>query len=466
MRILHAIHDFLPRHRAGSEIYAFELCRELEKNHHVTVLCADYDPSRPHGHVTWRVQDGLAVAELANNWLCASFEDTYRPPLINDRIAHVLRAVQPDVVHVHNLLTLSFDLPAMAAVHGIPVVATLHDHSLVCPAGGQRVHRAAEHSCEVIDAERCTRCFRESPFQAQMSFGSVTALTGASGPFHRLAARTVRQFPWLADLVAEGVRRAPAVKLEAADIDRRLAAARRLFDQIDLFVAPSASIAREFQRLGLDESKIRVSDYGFVPLPPVSTNGNGAKHPLLRVGYVGTLAWHKGVHVLLDAVRALPAGTFEVRIFGDCDMFPDYTARLRAQAAGLPASFAGAFDRERVQDVYSSIDVLVVPSIWLENSPLVIHEAFMAGVPVVGARIGGIPELVADGVTGLLYEAGSAMALSEALRWLIDNPERVREFRARILSESRVKAIADDALEWERTYADVLGRRTAAPFAT
>ena len=82
MRILHAIHDFLPRHQAGSEIYAFELCRELAAAHHVTVLCAEYDPSRRHGHVTWRVHEGLPVVEIVNNWVCGSFEDTYRPPLI------------------------------------------------------------------------------------------------------------------------------------------------------------------------------------------------------------------------------------------------------------------------------------------------------------------------------------------------------------------------------------------------
>src|SRR6186997_2973148 len=78
VNVLHTIHDFVPRHTAGSEIYAFELCRELSARHHVTVLAAEYDPARPHGHVTWRVEGGLPVVELVNNWECKSFEDTYR----------------------------------------------------------------------------------------------------------------------------------------------------------------------------------------------------------------------------------------------------------------------------------------------------------------------------------------------------------------------------------------------------
>jgi glycosyltransferase involved in cell wall biosynthesis len=99
--------------------------------------------------------------------------------------------------------------------------------------------------------------------------------------------------------------------------------------------------------------------------------------------------------------------------------------------------------------------VLVVPSIWLENSPLVIHEAFMAGVPVVGARMGGIPELVADGVNGLLYQADSAASLEGALRRILDDPSCLEVFFRNMPS---VKPIAQDACDWETRYGDVLAR--------
>src|SRR5262245_12020452 len=114
LRILYAIHDFLPRHHAGSEIYAFELCGALSSRHDVTILCAEYDPTRANGQSAWKTYQGLPVVELVNNWNCDTFADSYRSPWMTDRIAHVLRAVQPDVVHVHNLLNLSFDLPDLA----------------------------------------------------------------------------------------------------------------------------------------------------------------------------------------------------------------------------------------------------------------------------------------------------------------------------------------------------------------
>jgi glycosyltransferase involved in cell wall biosynthesis len=451
LSVLHVIHDFLPRHQAGSEIYAFELCRELAQRHHVAVLCAEYDPSRPHGHVTWRVHEGLSVIEVVNNWRCASFEDTYRSPLVTEQIEHVLRAVQPDVVHVHNLMNLSFDLPALARARGIPVVATLHDYTLVCPSGGQRIHVAEQHVCDVIDIERCARCFPDSPLHAQLSFARVA---GASPRLlSRAALALARRHPRLASRFAAASRGVAPFPIRAADIGRRLEAAQTIFDEVDLFVAPSPSIASEFERLGIEPSKIRVSDYGFVSSP---RRPAGSRRGPLRIGYAGTLVWHKGVHVLLEAVRPLPAGAYEVKVFGSLDVSPEYCHRLRVQSAGLAVRFMGAFERERAADVYEQMDVLVVPSLWLENSPLVIHEAFMAGVPVVGARIGGIPDLLENGEDGLLYDPTSPAELTAILRDLIDSPGRLDSLARR---RPPVKPMATDALECEGIYRELLDAR-------
>ena len=454
MNVLHTIHDFVPRHVAGSEIYAFELCRELAARHHVTVLAAEYDPSRAHGQVTWRVEHELPVVELVNNWECASFEDTYRSPRIGEQIAHVLDAVQPDVVHIHNLLNLTFDLPALARARGAAVVATLHDYTLVCPSGGQRIHRADRHLCEQIDVNRCARCFSESPFAAQMSFAAVSSRVPAPGFVHGVAREVGKRMPGLTGRVASIARQAVAPRATPQELEQRLAHVRTVFDQIDLFVAPSQCLAGEFERLGVDPARMQVSDYGFVPL--VVTNDVRPSGPL-RIGFAGTLVWHKGAHVLLDAVRRLPPHAYEVKLFGDLNVAPAYIAELRAHSAGLPVQFMGAFDRDRVAGVYAEIDVLVVPSLWFENSPLVIHEAFMARVPVVGARIGGIPELVRDNENGLLYEPTSAEDLAAILRTLIDDPARLESLRRRLPA---VKPISHDARDWEARYAAVLDRLT------
>jgi glycosyltransferase involved in cell wall biosynthesis len=461
LRILFAIHDFLPRHQAGSEIYAFELCRELAARHHVTVMCADYDPAAAHGHVRWRAYQDIPVVEIVNNWRCASFVDTYRPPLVGERIRQVLQVVQPDIVHVHNLLNLSFDLPQIAHRAGIPVVVTLHDYTLVCPSGGQRLHRAEQHVCHVIDTDRCARCFPQSPFASQMSFERIAAGVRAPRLMRQAASRVLKRLPGLSGRLASAAARAPRNGPSVSAIDSRLEAARQLFDTVDLFIAPSPSIASEFQKLGMKADRIRVSDYGFVPL----VGSARSRGPLLRIGFAGTLVWHKGVHVLIEAVRNLPADRFELKIFGNPDVFPEYTRQLRNQAAGLPIRFMGAFARERIAEVYSAIDVLVVPSLWLENSPLVIHEAFMAGVPVVGARMGGIVDLIDEGRTGMLYDASSPSDLARALRELIEDPGQLETMAAHVAAAPPIKSISQNARECESIYYEMI-RRAAAGAAT
>src|SRR5207247_3677986 len=177
----------------------------------------EYDPSRQHGQVTWRVQDGLPVIEVVNNWVCRSFADSYKSLLITEQIAHVVKAVQPDVIHVHNLLNLSFGLPALARAQGVPVVATLHDYTLVCPSGGQRIHRADRHVCRTIDPGRCARCFRESPFYAQTSFGTVAAATRSSRLLN-LALGIGRRLPRLAARLGRASRHARVISVSEHDI--------------------------------------------------------------------------------------------------------------------------------------------------------------------------------------------------------------------------------------------------------
>jgi len=446
MRVLHAIHDFLPRHRAGSEIYAAQLCKALRPRHEVQVLCAEYDPARRHGSLTVRIHDGLLVNEVVNNW-AAPFDRSWADSALQPPIEQVLDEVRPDVLHVHNLLNLSFDLPALAKKRGIRVVATLHDHTLVCASGGQRLHRAEDYVCDRIDTVRCARCFRESPFHTQMA-------AQAGGPLAPALVSGGRTLLRLAPAQA-ALRIFAGNSVTPAAIEARLMAARAVFESVDRFVAPSRALGEMFVELGLPPSKLTISDYGFAAL---AHQGRVPRGGPLRIGFVGTLAQHKGAHVLLEACRLLPADAYRLLIFGSLETFPDYVAELRRAAHGLPAEFRGGFDGAGAAAAYRELDVLVVSSLWPENSPLVIHEAFQAGVPVVGARMGGIPDLLAQGDLGPLYQARSAPALAQVLREFIAQPERLTELAARL---PRVKSLDEDAGEWEQRYQQALDARPA-----
>ena len=443
LRILHAIHDFLPRHRAGSEIYAHTLATEQSRRHDVWVLAAEFDPSATHGTLRWRRSGSLPVVELINNWTFHHFGDTYSSPRLNEQLTHVLAAVQPDVLHVHNLLNLSLDLPRLARERGIAVVATLHDYTLVCISGGQRVHRAERHVCDEIDPERCVRCFAQSPFALQLTAGRITA-SARMPKLLSIAARVGRALP----SAAAAVRASTGAPATVDDVRRRLAYARHVFDMVDLFVAPSAAIGAEYVRLGIPPDRIEVSGYGHPIAAPVQPRSRSPRTRGVRIGYTGSIVWHKGLHVLIEAARGLQ-GEFEVNIHGDVNVDPTYAGELRSAAGDLPIRFAGAFDRDHVDDVYRTIDVLVVPSIWPENAPLVVQEARQYGIPVVASRIGGLPEFVRDAVDGRLFSPGSAGELRRILQSMIDDPSQVARLSA---APVEVKPIEVDAAEWERRY--------------
>jgi glycosyltransferase involved in cell wall biosynthesis len=418
----------------------------------VTVLSTEHDLASPHGDVRWRLQDGLTVIEIVNNWQ-GSFAETYRSPIISQRIEQVLDAVCPHVLHVHSLLNLSFDLPALARRRGIEVVCTLHDYTLVCPSGGQRVHRAEDHVCYEIEPARCARCFGESVFGTKLAVGNIAGGTWVKRAVVRRGAAMLKtRAPALAALAGRATRTA-APRIESADITARLDAARAAMGAISLFVCPSRSIADEYQRLGVPAARLRVSDYGFA-MQSSHPRGPRVGGPL-HAGFIGTPVWHKGVHVILEALRHIPPDVIDLTIFGDVRIAPDYVAALQHQATGLSVRFAGAFDDEERPGVMSSIDVLIVPSLWLENSPLVIHEAFMAGVPIIASRIGGIAELITDGINGLLIEPGSGRDLAHVLSRCLAETSLLGQLSGRAPG---VKTIEEDADEWERRYQEVLSR--------
>jgi glycosyltransferase involved in cell wall biosynthesis len=403
----------------------------------------------------------LPVYELINNWAFSRFAETYRSPQIGARLDQLLEEVRPDILHIHSLLNLSFDLPGLARARGIPSVATLHDFTLVCPSGGQRVHVAEEHVCREIDTRRCSRCFPESPFHSQLALGRAALPVTRFGPVRRFVSAARTALPMGFGVASRALSRGIGAGVGDDDIKQRLGELGRVIEAVALFVAPSRALAFDFQRFGIPREKIRISDYGFSPLEGLRPRQAVDR---LRIGFVGTLVWHKGAHVLLETVRRLPLARVEVKLFGDLRTFPEYVARLRRTAEDLPVRFMGAFDIERAGEIYGEIDVLVVPSLWPENSPLVIHEAFLAGVPVVGSRMGGIPELVEHDRNGLLYDAFSKQGLAEALCSLIDDPVRLRRLAD---ASPAVKSLEQDATEWEAIYDQVRAglplRATAAP---
>jgi glycosyltransferase involved in cell wall biosynthesis len=169
------------------------------------------------------------------------------------------------------------------------------------------------------------------------------------------------------------------------------------------------------------ENGIPAQEIGSQPRQP----GTGT----LRVTFLGSLAWQKGVHLLAEAWRGLPPGAGRLRIWGDPAIFPEYSARVRRLLDATGAEMMGRVPNDRVGEVLADSDVVVVPSLWYENSPVVVQEARAAGVPVVAARHGALVEKVRDGVDGSLFTPGDAGALRQVLLRLAGEPGLLARLR-------------------------------------
>ena len=146
----------------------------------------------------------------------------------------------------------------------------------------------------------------------------------------------------------------------------------------------------------------------------------------------------------------------ELKIFGDPSIAPDYYAHVRRMARNPRIQFPGMFDNAEVGRILSGIDVLIVPSVWPENSPVTIHEAYLAKIPVIASRIGGIPELVQDGVNGFLFTPGDATDLLSKINLFIEDRSLLERLRANI---GPVKSIEENARELEGIYQELIEAR-------
>ena len=186
-------------------------------------------------------------------------------------------------------------------------------------------------------------------------------------------------------------------------------------------IVPSRFLADRTQEIfPFLERRLQVVAPGIVPGRQVWPEGQ--QEPQLgplRVLYIGVLMPHKGSHLLIEATQGFPVGSIAVSLYGGrVAAWHAYADQLEADAADLPIRFCGMYAPDELSTILARHDVLVVPSICEETFSLVTREALQAGLPVIAARRGALPEVIQDGVNGLLFEPENAHDLRRCLERL------------------------------------------------
>jgi glycosyltransferase involved in cell wall biosynthesis len=433
VKIVLAVHHFPPTHVGGTEWEAFQAARGLqERGHAIRVLCVDPPAGRHAEGMPWRDEtyESLKVRRLAFDPASYAAHPAweYDNPWIGERLREYLEESRPDVFHLMGGYLLSGRALGVARALGIPSVVTLMDFWFLCPRLSL-LRSDGRRSTVPPVARTCARCLGEERRR------------------YRWAGRLV---PW-AMAAYWRWRTAPTERIE-----RRTAFLRDSLAQAAAIVCRSEFVRSAFSASGVDTRRMVMIRQGcdFVDVPPRRLACADA--PVLRVAYLGQIAWHKGVHVLFEAVRRMPDAQIAVRAYGDGDVHLAYAATLRRLAArDRRLELAGVRrGRRDVSRVYRESDVLVVPSLWYENGPNVILEAFAHGTPVIGADLGGIRELVRHETDGLLFDAGSPESLARQLRRLIDEPDLRRRLMGGV---PRVRSVREELDDLEAVYRRVGG---------
>lgn len=341
----------------GSEHYVSDLTHALEADGHEVHWFAlgEYPIPITRG----RSSKHVFRIRSANRWVAVCRRVVFYRDLYRDLADHIAR-LRPDVIHLHN--NHRYPASVLAAVRGHRTVQTVHDY------------------CAIYPTANCTRrrsCAGRSVFVA-IGHGCLT---------------------W---------------KLLATEF--LLLYGRRFLDRrfVDAFIAPSRDLALHLERMGY--ARVRhVPNFRLLPDAGRTPPPDGQV-----VLYAGALIAHKGVAMLLDAFAGLVGDVPHAALWFVGDGPEAADLKSSATARGLcGVRFLGQRSPDELAGLYRHARVVVIPSLWLENAPLVAFEAAAYGRPVVASRVGGLPELVEHGKTGFLFDRGDSAGLAKGLRLLL-----------------------------------------------
>lgn len=298
--------------------------------------------------------------------LCASWGGVYNIP-VHHEMRRLLKEERPNIVHVHSLYPMfSPSILVACRREGVPVVMTVHSHILTCPTW-----------YHFYEGKVCEACVGGHEYRCVLKNCRKNILESAAYALRSTVARRVRLF----------------------------------HDNVSLLI-----VMTEFARGKLLEAGFRKDQIVVVPNPASvkdsATNPSAGQY----VAYAGRLSPEKGVDTFLAAAERLPNVPF--KIAGDGPLLSEMVSRAPSNV-----EFLGRLGSDDLREFYGRARLAVVPSVWFEQFPIVILEAMARGLPVIASRIGGLPEIVEDDVTGLLFEPRNAEDLVQQVRLLWEDPE-------------------------------------------
>ena len=421
MKILKIIHGYPPNYNAGSEVYSQSIVNELKKKHEITVFTREENVYEKDFEFKKEQKDDIDFLYVN----IARGKDGYNHNIVNKKFAASLKEIKPEIAHIGHLNHLSIGIVDELKKQNIPILYTLHDFWLMCPRGqflqrnfdGEKLYSL----CTKQTDEKCAKnCY------SMYCSGTETHETD--------------------------------LKYWESWVNHRMVDIKNTVSKIDLFHAPSKYLMNRYiEDFDIPKEKIFYLDYGFPLdyLKPVEDKNN----EMFIFGYIGTHIPSKGIELLIKAFTKIQIPA-KLKIFGRELGQNTQALKNLAQSSINEIEFCGEYINENIaKKVFSKVDAIVVPSIWGENSPLVIHEAQACKIPVITANFGGMKEYVAHKVNGLLFEHRNMESLFTEMKFALQNPEKMKKYgeKAYLYSENgKIPNIKEHCEALEKKYMQLL----------
>lgn len=425
--ILHVPFTYFPDTAGGTEVYVKQLIGELAPlGYHCAVAA-------PAATTTSYIHDDIEVHRFAID-ATSRLEFAYGAPdkIAAANFASILDHVRPDIVHVHACTAAVSPLLIDAARDfRAKVVLTYHTPTMTCARGDMLLYGSA--ACDGFIADkRCTTC-------ALTGRGVPRAAASLAANLPAGIATAANRFAWLPNGA-----RIPGL------LRTQLRIMKQALDGPDHIVAVCDWVKSVLLRNGIPPEKLTLSRQGIRTQGLLQSRPRDAGTPL-RLAYFGRVEPTKGPKLLVEALALISDVKVALDIFGvHQDPCNHYADALRTQSANDPRiRLLAPVPPGTVCETMQGYDIIAVPSRWLETGPLVVLEAFAAGVPVLGAKLGGIAELVHDGADGILVTPADTAAWASAIRRLAGEPEHVAKLRAGIRPP---RTMADAAADMAAIY--------------
>jgi glycosyltransferase involved in cell wall biosynthesis len=432
MKIIYVLDAYFPRAVGGTEMYTDALANDVrDMGHEVSIVIPDPDNTSADGYIhnSIRIYTYKEPSRVTRNMILG-----FEKPEGLANFRRLIEELGPDIVHfqmisggqgvsLHHLETVK--------KMGIHTVLTMHLSHYTCLTGNLLQNNKTP--CDgVIKERKCSVCYIRNKGISAPIASVAAALSG-------LAAAVSNKSKRLYDLPFLGV------GLHVHKQKEQLEKIGELSDRICVITGWYMDM---LIRNGVPKEKLTLVKQGVI-------GGTGPTHTVaprndtkIRLVFIGRITKVKGLLVLLEALKGLDNNLYSLDVYGligDNNEYYDECTRIIA-ANGLSVAFRGAIPHKEILQTLPGYDLLCLPSLFSEMSPLVIQEAFKAGVPVIGSEVAGITEEVKDEVNGYIFPFNNSEKLREVLSGILHRPSIVQELKKNVVSPRSFKKVSEETV--------------------